>query len=145
MNAEATENDNDASKRKISLPSLNKQEPPPETTRDPLSVLKEIAADKRIDHETKVWLFNFAVSRFNNRRRMAYLSLIAIITFLVFLIFGALYDGMSDCTVPKGESICPNGILAQFKEIEDLLVWLSGFLTSIVGVYYGVTSFRPSS
>lgn len=146
MNNESTENESskDASKRKIVFPPLNKQEPP-ESTRDPLGVLREIAADSRIDNETKTWLFNFAVSRFNNRRRMAYLSLIAILAFLVFLMFGALYDGMNECVATEDKNTCQGGILAQVKAIESLLVWIGGFLTSIVTVYYGVTSFRPSS
>jgi len=126
---------------------MSSQEPP-ESSRDPLRVLKEIAADPSIDSETKAWLFNFSVTRFYNCRRMAYLSLIALLVFLAFLVFGAVYDGMSinECTMGENEKLlCKAGIMESVKKIEGLLVWIGGFLTTIVAAYYGVTSFRPSS
>ncbi|HNP26859.1 MAG TPA: hypothetical protein PKM20_08965, partial [Nitrosomonas sp.] len=140
MNNESTENNKDSTKGKISFPPLTKKEPP-ESARDPLRILMEIAADPDIDGDTKAWLFNFSVSRFNNRRRMAYLSLIAIIVFMIFLIFGAVHDGVSECVV---EGTC-KGIMTSISEIKELLIWIGGFLTTIVAAYYGVTSFRPSS
>ncbi len=136
----------DLPNKKTFLPSLARQESP-DSARDPMRVLKEIAADPNIDDETKAWLFNFAVTRFNNRRRMAYLALIALLVFLAFLVFGAIYDGsISECVKGQDDKItCNAGILGSIKEIEGLLEWVCGFLTSIVATYYGVSSFRPSS
>jgi len=125
---------------KASLPTLNKTLPP-ESSRDPLRILKEIAADKDIDTVTKNWLFEYAVTRFNNRRKMAYMSLLTILVFLGFLVLGALHDGMASCVVDKS---CI-GVLESISKIEKLLVWIGGFLAAIVATYYGVSSFRPSS
>ena len=123
--------------KKFHLPSMN-QNAPPEASKDPLNILKVIAKDKEIDPETKEWLFNYAVTRFTNRRKMAYLSLITIVAFVGFLVLASLYDGVF--VTKAGE-----GILASVEKVESLLIWIGGFLASIVATYYGVSSFRPSS
>ena len=127
-------------KKGFKLPSFVNNNPP-ESTQNPLMSLREIAKDKDIDPEVRQWLFDYAVTRFANRRKMAYLALLTIIAIVIFLGFGALHDGMSTCVVKQS---C-NGILASVKEVEHVLVWVVGFLASIVGAYYGVSSFRPSS
>ena len=128
------------SETKSIFPPLSRYAPP-ETSKDPLRILQEIAGDKDIDTEAKTWLFNYAVTRFKNRRKMAYLSLIAILASLVFLILGAVHDGLSKCVIDKS---CV-GILTSLSEVEGLFVWIEGFLAAIVATYYGVSSFRPSS
>jgi len=122
------------------LPTLE-HHAPPEASQNPLTSLRAIAKDKDIDPEIRQWLFDYAVTRFSNRRKMAYLALLTIIGIVIFLGFGAIYDGMSECVVAK---TC-NGILASVKEVDSVLVWVVGFLASIVAAYYGVSSFRPSS
>lgn len=126
--------------RKFQLPSFTNSIPP-ESSKDPLKNLREIAKDKDIDPEIREWLLNYAVTRFNNRRRMAYISLFTILGIVAFLAVGALHDGINECVVSK---TCA-GVLTSVKEIESLLIWTIGFLASIVGTYYGVSSFRPSS
>ncbi|WDE07195.1 hypothetical protein SG34_010030 [Thalassomonas viridans] len=124
----------------FSLPAL-KNYIPPESSQNPLTSLRAIAKDKDIDPEIRQWLFDYAVTRFTNRRKMAYLALLTIIGIVIFLGFAAIYDGVSECVVAK---TC-NGILASVKAVDTLLVWIVGFLASIVAAYYGVSSFRPSS
>ncbi len=114
---------------------------PPETSKDPIIVLKEILADKDLNADEKEWLLNYSVTRFKNRRRMAYWSLTAILASLAFLLLGSVYDGMIPCVADK---TC-TGILANLSSIKGLLQWIEGFLAAIVATYYGVSSFRPSS
>ncbi|MCK5099765.1 MAG: hypothetical protein KAR45_16765 [Desulfobacteraceae bacterium] len=124
-------------KKKFSFPSMN-YNTPSEAAKDPLKILTEIAKDKDIEAETKEWLLNYSVTRFNNRRKMAYLSLITIIAFVGFLALAAVYDGLISANASEG-------ILANVKKVESLFIWIGGFLASIVATYYGVSSFRPSS
>ncbi|WDE10173.1 hypothetical protein [Thalassomonas haliotis] len=124
----------------FSLPALGNNIPP-DSSQNPLTSLRKIAKDKDIDPEVRQWLFDYAVTRFTNRRKMAYLALLTIIGIVIFLGFAAVYDGMSECVVAK---TC-NGILASVKAVDSVLIWVVGFLASIVAAYYGVSSFRPSS
>lgn len=145
-NAQETENkaqqtsDQSSANKKFSLPTLGNNTPP-DSSQNPLNSLREIAKDKDIDPEIRKWLFDYAVTRFTNRRKMAYLALLTIIGIVIFLGFGAIYDGMSECVMAK---TC-NGILASVKAVDSILIWVVGFLASIVAAYYGVSSFRPSS
>lgn len=127
-------------KKGFKLPPLS-YSTSPEASQDPLTSLMKIAKDKDIDPEVRQWLFDYAVTRFKNRRQMAFIALLTIIAMLFFLGFGALYDGLSECVA----SMKCTGILASMQKIEDVLVWGMGFLASIVAAYYGVSSFRPSS
>ncbi len=126
--------------RKLNLPGFNHSHPPC-SSKDPLKTLMEIAQARDIDPEIRDWLFNYSVTRFKNRRRMAFIALTTIIGIIAFLGFGAIYDGTSTC-VDSGQC---QGILASLEKIESLMVWAVGFLASIVATYYGVSSFRPSS
>jgi len=137
--ADQSKNSSESS-RKYRLPNFTNTTPP-ESSKDPLKSLKEIAKDKDIDPEIREWLLNYAVTRFNNRRKMAYISLFTIIGIVLFLAVGALHDGINECVIDK---TC-KGVLASVKQIENVLVWTVGFLASIVATYYGVSSFRPSS
>lgn len=114
---------------------------PPGTSKDPLAVLKEIIKDKDIDEAGRNWLLEYSVTRFKNRRRMAYWALSGILVSLVFLLSFSIIDGQSSCIV---ENKC-TGVLKSLGEIEGLLQWIEGFLAAIVATYYGMSSFRPSS
>ena len=48
-----------------------------DSSRDPLRLMIEIIKDEQIDSADKTALIQFASSRFKNRRRMAYVSLLA--------------------------------------------------------------------
>lgn len=121
------------------LPSLNGV--PADSSKDPLNRLEAIAKDSSIEPEVKQWLLNHAVTRFQNRRRMAYLALYTIIAIVVFLGVAAVHDGVSECV---SQQTC-QGILASIEQVQSLMAWVVGFLASIIAAYYGVSSFRPSS
>jgi len=70
---------------------------------------------------------------------MAYFALGAILASLVFLLSASVYDGI--LATPEECS----GILDSLGKVQGLFVWIEGFLATIVGAYYGVSSFRPSS
>ena len=110
------------------------QSTPPESTRSPLITLKEILADDKIDDESKKWLLEYSVTRFNNRRKMAYISLWTLILMVAFIGLAAIFDGTFGTQV-----------LSKLASIQTFLSWAAGFLASIVAAYYGMSSFRPSS
>jgi hypothetical protein len=113
----------------------------PESSKDPIGILKDIFKDKDIDGEGKQWLLQYSATRFKNRRIMAYMALSAILLTLVFLLVVAIIDSQSACVMNE---TC-QGALVQLSEVEGLLSWIAGFLATIVATYYGMSSFRPSS
>jgi hypothetical protein len=112
-----------------------------DSSRDPLGLLIEIAKDNEISEKNKQALYQYANTRFKNRRRMAYIALTAIVASLVFLFVGALIDAGTTCE--KGKECIR--ILDTIKENQTLFSWIEGFLTSIVALYFGVSSWRPAS
>ncbi len=137
---ERKDKDEKGKNRRFQLPPLSSITPP-ESAKDPIMVLREIARDDEIDADTKSWLFKHSIDRFKNRRKMAYSALYTIIGIVVFLLLASLIDGLRECT---GEA-CGPGILDKINEVGDVLVWIVGFLASIVAAYYGSASLRPSS
>lgn len=113
-----------------------------ESGKDPLSKLLEIVQSD-IDDYYKQQLIHIHQNRFRNRRRMAYISLYCLIALFLFVVVGIWSDGMYLCD--PDEDLCRKGVLAVIKENNDLVVWIAGFFTSIVGAYYGVSALRPSS
>lgn len=130
--------DDTAGGKQLKFPQLSGFTPP-ESSKDPIIVLKGILADKDLNASEKEWLLNYSITRFQNRRRMAYWALCAILASLTFLLFASLYDGITCEAAP-----CV-GILTSLGQIQGLLQWIEGFLAAIVATYYGVSSFRPSS
>ena len=114
---------------------------PPESSRDPLSKMVEIAKDKDLSDDDKSKLIAYAQKKFVNRRRMAYIALAAIVASLFLLFVAAFIDGFSTC--PKGHTC--RGILETIKDNQTLIAWIEGFSTSIVAAYYGVSAWRPAS
>ncbi|MFT5707426.1 MAG: hypothetical protein ACI9ES_001720 [Oceanospirillaceae bacterium] len=113
----------------------------PESAKDPLTKMIEIAKDPDLSAEDKATLIAYAQKKFNNRRRMAYIALLTIVVSLVLLFIAAFMDGTSAC-VKSGDCI---GILESIKANESLITWIEGFLTSIVAAYFGVSAWRPAS
>ena len=113
----------------------------PESGKDPLSKMVEIAKDKDLTPEDKKALISYAQKKFANRRRMAYVALFTIVGSLVLLFIAAFIDGLS--VYPEGENC--TGILGAIKDNQTLIAWIEGFLTSIVAAYYGVSAWRPAS
>ena len=118
-----------------------KVEKAPETGQDPLRIMVEIAKDKELSDADKSALISYAKTRFNNRRRMAYVALYALIASLGLLFIAAIIDGFTTC--PTGQTC--EGILKSINNSQTLITWIEGFLTAIVAAYYGVSAWRPAS
>ena len=118
-----------------------KVESVPEAGRDPIKIMIEIAENKNLSDQDKSELIFYAQTRFKNRRRMAYLSLSAIIVSLALIFLAAFIDGLSTCSAGQ---TCEK-ILDSIKNNQNLIAWIEGFLTAIVAAYYGVTAWRPAS
>ena len=127
-------------KKQTSIFSLSKDSPS-EAGRDPIRLMIEITENDKLTADDKAALVQFTRERFKNRRRMAYVSLYTIIASAALLFIGAFIDGLSTC--PAGMTC--KGILDTVKENNSLFIWINGFLTAIVGAYYGVSAWRPSS
>lgn len=123
------------------VPVAPKVEPVHESTKDPLRIMVEIAENKNLSDGDKSTLILYAQSRFTNRRKMAYISLIALIISLALIFIAAFVDGIR-CPVAQ---VCDGGILTAIEGSQNLITWIGGFLTSIVAAYYGVSAWRPSS
>ena len=111
------------------------------SARDPIRLMIEIVKDKDISQEDKAALVEHANSRFKNRRRMAYICLIAMVLSLLAVFIAAFVDSGTVC--PKDKTCIT--ILHSIKENQTLIAWIEGFFTSIVAAYYGVSSWRPAS
>jgi len=112
-----------------------------EAGRDPLRIMIEIAKDAVLSDADKTALISYSQARFTNRRRMAYVSLYALVASLAFLFIAALIDGLGSC--PTGQTC--QGILGSIKNSQGLITWIEGFLAAIVAAYYGVSAWRPAS
>ena len=113
----------------------------PETGKDPIRIMIEIAENENLSDADKAALILYSQTRFKNRRLMAYLALYAVVTSLALLFIAAFIDGFSSCSA--GESCV--GILGSIKNSQTLFAWVEGFLTSIVAAYFGLSAWRPAS
>ena len=112
----------------------------PEAGRDPLRIMVEIAENDKLSDQDKKNLILYSRQRFKNRKRMAYVSLYAIVASLGLLFLAAFIDGFSTC--PEGQTCA--GILQSIKDNQTIFVWIEGFLTAIVAAYFGVSAWRPA-
>ena len=122
----------DENKRSVFPNAANSSNSP--AARDPLQIMVEIAKDSGLSDTDKTSLIQYSQTRFTNRRRMAYISLYAIIGTLAFLLIAAVMDGFG-----------ASSILTEVSNNQGLLGTIIGFLTAIVAAYYGVSSLRPAS
>ncbi len=95
----------------------------------------EVAENENLSPEDKAAIISYSTNRFRNRRKMAYIALYTIIFSTIFLFVAALIDGISGTT----------SILQMISKNQTLIIWLEGFLVSIIAAYYGVSALRPSS
>ena len=102
--------------------------------RDPLDKICDIVKDAELTDTDKATLITYAQSRFKNRRRLAFFSLGAILVSTAVIFLAAFVDG-----------ICSTNILAKMQSVQPLLGAIFTFLAGIVGAYYGVSAWRPSS
>lgn len=114
----------------------------PEASRDPVAKLAEILADPKLTEQQKNFLVQQHRTRFKNRRRMAYLSMACLLTFFLCILVAIWVDGLYVCT---DDEYCRKGVLTVIQENSTVIVWISGFFTSIVGAYFGSTIIRPAS
>lgn len=121
------------------VPTVN-VESVPEAAKDPIKIMIEIAENKNLTDKDKTELIRYSQSRFKNRRKMAYIALSAITASLALIFLAAFIDGIR---CPAGQTC--DGILASIKDSQTLIAWIQGFLTAIVGAYYGVSAWRPTS
>ena len=103
----------------------------PSSSVDPIKRLLAILTTKDLDNDSKIYLIKFAENRFKHRRRMAYIAL-AFVIFSLVAIFAIPF-------------FCKAETVAEFQKVENIIIWIDGFLMSIVGAYYGLSSFKPSS
>lgn len=106
----------------------------PEASKDPIRQMMEIAANNDLSPTDRALLIQYARDRFKNRRRMAYVCLYTIIASAVVLFVGAFVEGIFD-----------KKVLTAITANKDLFIWINSLLAAIVGAYYGVTAWRPSS
>jgi len=107
---------------------------PPTSANDPIERYMTILKDPALSDEQKGWLIQRANRRFQNRRRMAYIALGAVLAMMLVVVAGAVIDG-----------IWGANIVARLNHAANLLGVTNALLISIVGAYYGFSSFRPSS
>ena len=105
-----------------------------DAARDPIRLMMEIAENQELSPSDRAYLIQLAQERFKNRRRMAYICLITLVASIVCLFVGAFVEG-----------IFGKKVLSVIAEHSDLFVWADFFLTTIIGAYYGVSAWRPSS
>lgn len=139
--------------------------------KDPVEVMREVLADARYAPEEKQLLFYMSRERFQNRRKMAYWALYVLIGTAIFLALGMfadvlwLSDDVDTCvsaiaglpanltdaerTLALAE-IAQNGCVeypfaSVLQANSEILTWLGTFFTSIIALYFGAASFRPTS
>jgi hypothetical protein len=140
--------------------------------KDPVQVMREVFADDAFSAEEKNILFYMSRERFQNRRKMAYVALIVLVSTTVFLAIGWLVDATNHATalaaclaelenLPTAmtenselmaaiagtlENECTRFPFSEVLEKNtEILTWLGTFFTSIIALYYGAASFRPTS
>ena len=103
-----------------------------EAARDPIRVLADILGDQRLTDGQKKALFSLAQNRFRHRRRMAYGALFSLVVSLALLFLSSCFP----TRIP---------IIANMTSALPLIIFIEGFLTTIVAAYFGMSSLRPSS
>jgi hypothetical protein len=112
----------------------------PDSAKDPISIMIKIIKDPDIDDADKTTLITYCQSRFKHRRRIAYISLWTIIGSVFFVFAAALFDGM-----PLTGDEKPSTILSVLGSNSGFLGTVEGLLAAIVGAYYGISGWKPSS
>ena len=139
--------------------------------KDPVQVMREVLGDDNYDDDEKKLLFFMSRERFQNRRRMAYIALWVLVATTLFLAIGWMYDVANhDATLATCLSApenLPDNMITQERQVaiaavvedgctefpfsqvlqqnEYLLSWLGTFFTSVIALYFGAASFRPTS
>lgn len=140
--------------------------------RDPVEVMQDVFQNASYSTDEKQLLFYMSRERFQNRRRMAYISLYVLLGATVVLGIGWIVDAVSHssavatCLAGIGELpetlvsdadraaaieavVASNCTQFPFSEVlaknTEVLTWMGTFFTSIIALYFGASSFRPTS
>ena len=89
-----------------------------ESSRSPIRLMAEILRDSALTPEDKQLLYDLAKTRFQHRRRMAYIALAGILLF---------------------------SLLSVLREPSPDVTWINTTLAAIVVAYYGASAARPGS
>lgn len=100
--------------------------------RNPLRMLADILKDSALTVEDKRIIVDLWKARFHHRRRMAYISLGALLALLAIALWVVL--------VPWPEAAKSNLVV-----MKDHIVWLASFFMAIVLAYFGISGFKPAS
>jgi len=139
----------DTSTAQTVLASFAKQS---QSARDPVEVMREILKDDAYTKDEKVLLFMMSRERFRNRRRMAYISLGAIVVAAILLVLAIMVeafgwaDPLSVTTMQNGMETTEDRYVSDIiQKYDTTIMWLGGFFTSIIAFYFGASALRPSS
>ena len=130
----ATSEEHSRSDSSVIPPTVRGSSGQESSSSDPIVRMVAIAKDPDLSDEDKVRLIEYAAQRFQNRRRMAYVALWAIVGSLVFVGVAGLIDGFWG-----------RDILEKIKNAQTLLGWIEASLAGIIAAYYGVSAWKPSS
>lgn len=100
--------------------------------RNPLRMLADILKDSALTVEDKRIIVDLWKARFEHRRRMAYISLGALLALLVVALCVVLFPSLATAR-------------SNLVEMRDHIVWLASFFMAIVLAYFGVSGFKPAS
>lgn len=121
--------------------------------RDPVEVMQDVFKNQTYTDREKNLLFFMSRQRFENRRKMAYYSLSMLIGGAILIAAAMIYDGIhplvcTDTDIPI-EGCTQKQLFFRYTAIikanTEALSWIGGFFTSVIALYYGASSLRPTS
>ena len=100
--------------------------------RNPLRMLADILRDNALTVDDKRIIVDLWKTRFAHRRRMAYISLSALLVLLTVTLGVVLVPPLAEAK-------------ANLVGLRDHVVWLGSFFMAIVLAYFGISGFKPAS
>ncbi len=100
--------------------------------RNPLRMLADILKDSALTVEDKRIIVELWKARFHHRRRIAYISLGALLVLLAATLCVVLFSW-------------PDSGKCNLAEMGDHVVWLGSFFMAIVLAYFGISGLKPAS
>ena len=100
--------------------------------RNPLRMLADILKDGSLTIDDKRIIVDLWKARFHHRRRMAYISLGALLALLAATLCVVLIPWLATAKT-------------NLMEMRDHVVWLGSFFMAIVLAYFGISGFKPAS
>ncbi|MEM9763213.1 MAG: hypothetical protein AAF968_11985 [Pseudomonadota bacterium] len=126
-----------------------------DSAQDPVQSLRGILEKypSKNPSEDRNTLIEAHKKRFNNRRKMAYGALGALLSLIILCIAAALIDGwnmpgvcsLSTATVQDLKEVNCSRIIESLSEASSIINFIAGTLTLVVLSYYVSTAIKPSS